>query len=227
MNIEININFSGATNTLDYNKSNLTYTILGAGTLAANYTIANSITPFVGMKYTFYYKATVDKSSYNFSILGTDLSTTQLNRESTIEAVYNGTSWDLNITPNSVSPNWIDTDDIIPTYYTLVIPVSFESGEQAHNTILLNNSVTFHFGNITVVKAIAGTDDASIDFGNFNGTTFNSDTVVPIPASSSLNTNINFSLSSLNVIWPKYLQLRASKSTAGGKVLVSLMYTID
>lgn len=104
---ELAINFAGATvdiNSLAANNILLT----GTGTLSANYTLSTTVSPLLaGATITFYFKATVDRDSYQFNILGTNLSATQLNRESTIVAVYNGTSWDLNVYINTVNDNWI------------------------------------------------------------------------------------------------------------------------
>jgi hypothetical protein len=104
--LDININFSGGTYTV-YNTSMNVFQILDNGTLSSNYTIAASGTYFKGNSFVFYYKATVNKASYNFNILGTNLTDLQLSRESTIEAVYNGTTWDLNVYINTVSDDWV------------------------------------------------------------------------------------------------------------------------
>lgn len=104
--LDININFSGGTYTV-YNTGMNTFQILDNGTLSSNYTIAASGTYFEGNSFIFYYKAIVDKASYNFNILGTNLTALQLSRESTIEAVYNGTTWDLNVYINTVSDDWV------------------------------------------------------------------------------------------------------------------------
>jgi hypothetical protein len=113
----ININFSGATYSLFSNFIS-DFIIEGTGTLSANYTISTSITPVEGKKFVFYYKGVVDKAAYNFNILGTNLTDVQLNRESTIEAVYNGVSWDLNVYINTVNDNWI-TSSISGTWQNI------------------------------------------------------------------------------------------------------------
>ena len=101
----ININFSGGTETLvmqDYK-----CLIQGTGTLNSNYTINFSGSPFIGKTLLLFFKGLVNRASYNFNVLGTNLTVTQLNRDSTIEAVYNGTTWDLNVYINTVSDDWV------------------------------------------------------------------------------------------------------------------------
>jgi hypothetical protein len=104
---EITINFSGGTIPL-YEAEGTNFLIRGTGTLAANYTITTSDNLYVGSTLTFYFKGYVTKGAFNFNILGTNLSTIQLSRESTIEAVYNGTTWDLNVYINTVSDDWVE-----------------------------------------------------------------------------------------------------------------------
>jgi hypothetical protein len=104
--IEIVINFEGATKTIgDF--EGRSFEITGTGALTANYTIATSAELNTGLTFLFYYKGLVNKAAYNFNILGTNLTDLQLSRESTIEAVYNGTSWDLNVYINTVSDDWV------------------------------------------------------------------------------------------------------------------------
>jgi hypothetical protein len=51
-----------------------------------------------------YYPTTKDIETFDSTTNLTDL---ELSRESTIEAVYNGTSWDLNVYINTVSDDWV------------------------------------------------------------------------------------------------------------------------
>ena len=103
---DININFSGETITLIPNNQRY-FSILGGGTLSSNFTINFSGVVYNGYTFTFYYKGKVDRASYNFNILGTNLTALQLSRDSTIEAVFNGTTWDLNVYINTVSNDWV------------------------------------------------------------------------------------------------------------------------
>jgi hypothetical protein len=102
----ININFSGGTETLLLR--NYKCLIQGTGALNSNYTINFSGTPFTGKTFILFFKGNVTRASYNFNILGTNLTETQLTRDSTIEAVFNGTTWDLNVYINTVSDDWVE-----------------------------------------------------------------------------------------------------------------------
>jgi len=223
--IDLIINFSGATITLaPYGETQ--YTISGSGTLTSNYTINFSGTLINGYTLIFYFKATVDKASYNFNILGTNLSTTQLNRESTIEAVYNGTSWDLNITPNTKSTNWISPNDLMSTgdLDVIHIEVSFEAGEQCvkyfylpYNCIILN-------ARFSCSKALANTDAGTVNISDVLNTT--TVATLTIPLSTTVNTQVVDT--SVNYPWEDanqntLMSIETLKTTAGGKGLVSMV----
>jgi hypothetical protein len=101
----ININFSGGTETIELLVGN--YLIQGSGTLSSNFTITAGSPLFIGRKHILFFKGLVNRASYNFNVLGTNLTDLQLSRESTVEAVYNGTTWDLNVYINTVSDDWV------------------------------------------------------------------------------------------------------------------------
>lgn len=220
--LDINIDFSGGTYTV-YNTSMNVFQILDSGTLSSNYTIAASGTYFEGNSFVFYYKAIVDKASYNFNILGTNLTDLQLSRESTIEAVYNGTSWDLNVLPNTKSAGWISTtdspligNDLVLMTYT----ISFESGKQGNNSIYVPFDFALNDAHYCVTKAIAGTDNANIEIftnGVSRGvTTILASTVINTVAQCTISDNTGDSGGS-------YMQTRGVKTTPGGEVLLSLI----
>lgn len=219
---ELVIDFSGDTINLTTEFGDSEFLISGTGTLTGNYTLTNNVLLGSLNKVIFYFKATVDKASYNFNILGTNLSTTQLNRESTIEAVYNGTSWDLNITPNTKSTGWINFNDLPSdgSVEVIVIPVSFESGEQCFNRAFIPYGFDLLDAWFHVTKAIAGTDDGTI---LIKGDTGLLRTIV-VPASTGLNIAIQATVDNLTQISPESsLDCVTSKTTAGGKGLVSLV----
>ena len=161
--IEIAINFSGATTSIP-DPNFREFLLTGSGTLAANYTISATGTLFTGRTHIFYFKGTVDKASYNFNILGTNLTSIQLNRESTITAVYNGTNWDLNIQPNTKSINWINPNDLMSggNLDVINIPVSFDSGEMYEVEIPMPYSCNVNIMFFRVTKDFAATDAATI-----------------------------------------------------------------
>ena len=225
--MEININFSGGTYTLDdYPQIKIDYTLTGSGTLSSNYTIAFSGTPTAGKTFTFYYKATVNKASYNFNILGTNLSDTQLNRESTITAVYNGVSWELNIMPNTQSASWLKPTDQAAggNYDVITAPVSFESGEQGNAKIYLPYACTIKAIIFTATKTLSGTDNGNVSMDDNGGATIFSLTVPmsTIEGTSVQNSSVNYSYTPPSGI-TSYVTLRQSKTTAGGKGTVAFI----
>lgn len=220
---EITINFSGATYTIPSFEV-VDFLITGTGTLSANYTITATGTLFTGRKHIFYFKATVDKDSYNFNILGTNLSTTQLNRESTIEAVYNGTSWDLNIQPNTRAVNWITPNDLMAggDLDVINIPISFDSGEMFEVEIPMPYSCNVNIFFFRVTKAIANTDAATIKL--YDGVTQMGSTMT-IPLSTVQGTGFQVAVNYDYVSSGTYstIKIEPAKTTAGGQGILSII----
>lgn len=121
---------------------------------------------------------------------------------------------------------------------SITLPISFEAGEQTINrTVWYPTSGTYYLSTvyITVVKAIAGTDNAIIDVNIgaqpdilFN--TPNPSSTIIIPASTAMGTSILYSNTSIsgadriNPNAPVYaINLDASKVTAGGKVVATIV----
>jgi hypothetical protein len=220
--MEININFSGATISLTNAAQGVLFTIRGTGTLTSDYTINTTGSFDKGATFSFYYKADVTKGAFNFNILGTNLTETQLQRESTIEAVYNGTAWDLIITPNTVSTAWIKNSDNSTenNLVTFTIPVSFETGEQSNNSIYIPFDYVLVEGAYCITKAIAGTDPATITIKT-NGT---SRGVTTILAGQIIDTENKLTISNTTGnVAGYYAQIVTAKTTAGGKALVTLV----
>lgn len=224
--MEININFSGDTISLTNNITNIPFTITGTGTLTSNYIITTTGSFDEGSTFTFYYKGVVDKATYNFNILGTNLSTVQLNRESTIVAVYNGVSWNLNITPNTKSTNWISANDLMTTgsNEVLIVPVSFEAGEQCVSYFYLPYNCIILNARFSCTKALSGTDAGSVNISDvLNATTV---ATLTIPLSTVLNTQIVDT--AVNYPWENanqntLMSIETIKTTNGGKGLVSMV----
>lgn len=121
---------------------------------------------------------------------------------------------------------------------SITLPISFEAGEQTINrTVWYPTSGTYYLSSvyITVVKAIAGTDNAIIDVNIgaqpdilFN--TPNPSSTIIIPASTAMGTSILYSNTSIsgadriNPNAPVYaINFDASKVTAGGKIVATII----
>jgi len=108
----------------------------------------------------------------------------------------------------------------------VTVPLSFESGEQTATKIYFPFAVTINKIRSIVVKAIAATDDGTITGANSTGDSANG--VITVAASSALDTEDSASPTTNNeVAADSYYKLTSAKSTAGGKVLVTLEYTRD
>ena len=106
----------------------------------------------------------------------------------------------------------------------VTVPLSFESGEQTATKIYFPFAVTINKIRSIVVKAIAATDDGTITGANSTGDSANG--VITVAASSALDTEDSASPTTNNeVAADSYYKLTSAKSTAGGKVLVTLEYT--
>ncbi len=106
----------------------------------------------------------------------------------------------------------------------VVIPMSFETGEQTTTKIYFNHKVTVNKIRSIVVKALAGTDDGTITASNSTGAMTGG--VCTHLASAALNDEKTASPTTNNVInADDYVSLASAKATAGGKVLVTLEVT--
>ena len=105
------------------------------------------------------------------------------------------------------------------------VPMSFETGEQTTTKIYFPMKVTINKIRGIVMKAIADNGDGTITCGNSAGASDNG--VITAKASDALNTEYSVSPTTNNVVLADgYYYLTSAKSTAGGKVLVSLEWTI-
>lgn len=110
-----------------------------------------------------------------------------------------------------------------------IVPVSFETGEQGFNHTVIPFACTIENIYIVVTKAIAATDNATIEF-KIDAVSMNPASAT-IPASTGVN-----NLTSVTVVAPnnkflgtgtEKLTLETSKVTPGGKALVSVCYTLS
>jgi hypothetical protein len=102
--------------------------------------------------------------------------------------------------------------------------MSFETGEQTTTRIYFPMKVTIDKIRGIVMKAIAATDNGTITCGNSTGASTAG--VITATASDALNTEYSVSPSTNNVVLADgYYYLTSAKSTAGGRILVSLEWT--
>lgn len=105
------------------------------------------------------------------------------------------------------------------------VPMSFETDEQTTTRIYFPMKVTINKIRGIVMKAIAGTDNGTVTCGNSTGASATG--VITATASAALNTEYAVLPTTNNVVLANgYYYLTSAKSTAGGKVLVSLEWTV-
>jgi len=105
------------------------------------------------------------------------------------------------------------------------VPMSFESGEQTTTKIYFPMKVTINKIRGIVMKAVAGTDNGTVTCGNSTGASASG--VITATASAALNTEYTVSPTTNNVVLADgYYYLTSAKITPGGKVLVSLEWTV-
>jgi hypothetical protein len=102
--------------------------------------------------------------------------------------------------------------------------MSFETAEQTTTRIYFPAKVTINKIRGIVMKAIAASDNGTVTCGNSTGASASG--VLTAVASDALNVEYSASPTTNNVVLADgYYYLTSAKSTAGGKVLVSLEWT--
>jgi len=105
------------------------------------------------------------------------------------------------------------------------VPMSFETDEQTTTKIYFPMKVTIDKIRGIVMKAIADTNNGTITCGNLTGASDNG--VITAEASDALNTEYSVSPTTNNIVLADgYYYLTSAKTTPGGKVLVSLEWTV-
>lgn len=111
-----------------------------------------------------------------------------------------------------------------PLEEVMAFPMSFETGEQMTLKVYFPYKVTINKIRSIVTKALAGTDDGTITCGNSTGASTGG--VVTVATSAALADEDSATPSDNNVVLADgYYYLTTAKSTAGGKVLVTLEFT--
>jgi hypothetical protein len=106
----------------------------------------------------------------------------------------------------------------------MTFAMSFETNEQTATKLYFPYKVTINKIRSIVMKALGATDTGTITGANSTGNSTGG--VVTIAISAALDEEDNASPTTNNVVAADgYYKLTTAKSTAGGKVLVSLEYT--
>lgn len=170
----------------------------------------------------------------NLSILtgdGTDIKSVATAAGDVIPA-YSGANLIWTIQSNAVTTSKIAASNITTVkletnlkYWQVVMPISWEAGEQCNNVFYTRNSLTISKAYLSVTKAIAGTDDATATI-QINGVGVTNG-VITVTASSALNTVFSCTPTALNTYLTGgtdvALQVVTAKTTAGGKGLITIL----
>jgi len=106
----------------------------------------------------------------------------------------------------------------------ITIPVSFEAGEQGAYRVYFPFKVTINKIRGIVTRAIAGTDNGTIQGANATGNSAGG--AITATAGDAIGTEYTATPTSNNVVAAdSYYQLTTAKTTTGGKVLCTLEYT--
>ena len=103
----------------------------------------------------------------------------------------------------------------------LIVPISFDSGEQSENTFTIPYDFKITSIRYTVTKVIAGTDAASISL-SINGVAMTPGSI-SIPASTLINTTSSTNITATNTgTANQQVKVTSAKATAGGKALLTI-----
>lgn len=107
----------------------------------------------------------------------------------------------------------------------VTVPFSFETGEAGDPKVYFPMKVTINKIRAMATKAIAGTDNGTIQGANSTGDSATG--LVTFVASDAINTEYVVSPTTNNVVLADgYYKLTVAKTTAGGKGFVTLEYTL-
>jgi hypothetical protein len=107
--------------------------------------------------------------------------------------------------------------------HTITVPVSFETGEQSQNSIIIGGDLGKLLElSICVTKAIEATDDALVTL-QLSNVVLDS---ITLPGGTAINTIINTTLPNNSFVKTPYQKVDfiAAKTTAGGKALATLVF---
>jgi len=143
---------------------------------------------------------------------------------------------DANVTSAKLASSSVGTSNIIANAVTIgkletkankfsiTVPVSFESGEQSENSIIMPFDGTLTSVRYVVTKAIAATDNGTITpLVNGVATT---PANITLTASTVINTTLDTTITAGNTFTAgQVIKMTTAKTTAGGKLLLTLSFT--
>ncbi len=108
----------------------------------------------------------------------------------------------------------------------MVVPVSFEAGEQCQNRVYTAGRIRINRVRAVVTRALTATDNGTLTVQDAAGDTI---ATLTIPASSAVNTEFFTTVIAdvdQDIAKDSHFRLLTAKTTAGGRLLVSVEYNI-
>lgn len=238
---------AGTTSTIDLSFPYDRYVYTGSGSLVGNITITTSGSPVKGQILEIQWNCTFTGGGASVSILGITLNTSLFGKSSLIKCYYNGSSWDTQLIPDFYESQVIVNDNIVNTTIVgeklasatvspsklsaaananvLVVEISFEANEQCNNTVIMPSAGTFNVIDYEVIRAIAATDNGTIT-PRINGAAITLSSAITLVASTAINTTATTNCTANNTFAAgDSITFVAAKTTAGGKVRLSVKWT--
>jgi len=136
------------------------------------------------------------------------------------------------VTGSQIAANTIITANLEDELQKEIITcyLSFETGFQGTYKIKMSYTCELTNAHVNIIKALAGTDNASLNFQDNAGNNMTGGSLVtgnlPIILSSITGTVVNTVITGNNTLYDgDILQLTTSKATAGGVIIVTLEFT--
>ena len=196
----------------------------GIPTLSSSYTVTGTGVNNGDEFYVFYTtKAVLGANSVTiFGIILND--TIAENGGAYVHAVYDGSSWIAKVIRDSdvlIGVDEVNTDVVTDT---IVVDCSFETNEQGNNTIYMYTNFIVQDFSYSVIKTLGITDPGTIT-PKINGVNIvlNPPGAISIAAGTVIDTTGTVDVNTNNAgVAGDYIDLVSAKTTAGGKVRVSL-----
>jgi len=214
---QVTITNAGGSITMTPGESKQFLQLVGGTTLTGSYTVTAGTGVADGDEFWIDYAGTIALGGFNITVFGYTLSEAEAaNGNIAFYCKYdqgNATWRVVKMAKNGGS--------ILGAYEVVVVPLSFETGEQCANPVVVPYDFEIIEINATVTKAIAGTDSATVAV-DIDGTPTNPASGA-FSASDPLGTLITITMVSANTgTAGQTINLTTSKTTAGGKALASI-----
>ena len=218
------------------NLANCTFPILNQNTTGSSGSCTGNAATVTGLSVTTGKTLTANDTTTlatdSITFAGTEVLTLAATKNVTFaDAFITSGAFSITLTADAITTLTLPASGIVATMANIaaieevkIIPMSFETGEQTTTRIYFPKAVTINKIRSIVMKALAATDAGTITCGNSVGASTGG--VVTVALSAALNVENSATPTTNNTVAAdSYYYLTSAKTTAGGKVLVTLEYT--